>query len=198
MQPSCDTRLPITEDSLHLLVSTAGHAIHSMYRLKLMQAMFMLAYHAFLRVGEITESEHNLFLSDVTLTTTSIKLLFRSSKHASGVSQEAMVLAMTGEMYCSVYALSEYMSYRGKNPGPLILWRGKPLSRKDFVSSLKLLLSIAGIPNERFSLHSFRIGAATSCAAKGVPDAQIRQLGRWHSDAFKRDIRSPNPLQQLF
>ena len=59
MQPSCDTRLPITEDILHLLVSTAGHAIHSMYRLKLMQAMFMLEYHAFPRVGEITESEHN-------------------------------------------------------------------------------------------------------------------------------------------
>ena len=73
MQHSCDTRLPITED-IHLLVSTAGHAIHSMYRLKLMQAMFMLAYHAFLLVGEITESEHDLFLSDVTLTTTSIKL----------------------------------------------------------------------------------------------------------------------------
>ena len=116
MQPSCDSGLPITEDILHLLVSTAGHAIHSMCRLKLMQAMFMLAYHAFLLVGEITESEHDLFLSDVTLTTTSIKLLFRSSKHASGVSQEAMVSAMTGEMYCPVHALSEYMSYRGKNP----------------------------------------------------------------------------------
>ena len=123
MQPSCDTRLPITKDILHLLVSTAGQATHSMYRLKLMQAMFMLAYHAFLLVGEITESEHDLFLSDVTLTTTSIKLLFRSSKHASGVSQEAMVSAMTGEMYCPVHALSEYMSYRGKNPGPLSLWR---------------------------------------------------------------------------
>ena len=90
MQPSCITRLPISEDILHLLVTTAGHAIHSMYCLKLMQAMFMLAYHAFLRVGEITESEHNLFLSDVTLTTTTIKLSFRSSKHASGISQEAI------------------------------------------------------------------------------------------------------------
>ena len=108
-----------------------------------------------------------------------------------------MVSAVTGEMYCPVHALSEYMSYRGKNPGPLFLWRGKPLSRKDFVSSLKLLLSIAGIPNERFNSHSFRIVAATSCAAKGASDAQIRQLGRWHSDAFKRYIRSPNPLQQL-
>ena len=108
-----------------------------------------------------------------------------------------MVSAMTGEMYCPVYALSEYMSYRGKNPRPLFLWRWKPLSRKDFVSSLKLLLSIAGIPNERFNSHSFRIGAATSCAVKGVSDAQIRQLGHWHSDAFKRYIRSPNPLQQL-
>ena len=197
MQPSCDTRLPITKDILHLLVSTAGHAIHSMYRLKLMQAMFMLAYHAFLLVGEITESEHDLFLSYVTLTTTSIKLLFLSSKHASGVSQEAMVSAMTGEMYCPVHALSEYMPYRGKNPGPLFLRRGKPLSRKDFVSGLKLLLSVAGIPDERFNSHSFRIGASTSCAAKGASDAQIRQLCRWHSGAFKRYIRSPNPLQQL-
>ena len=73
-----------------------------MYRLKLMQAMFLLAYHAFLRVGEITESEHNLLLSDVTLTTISIKLLFRSCKHALGVSQEATVSAMTGELYCPV------------------------------------------------------------------------------------------------
>ena len=148
MQSSCDTRLPVTEDILHLLVSTAGHMIHSMYHLKLKQAMFMLAYNAFLQVGEITQSEHNLLLSDVPLTTSSIKLLFRLSKHALGASQEAMVSAMTGGMYCLVYALSEYMSYCGKNPGLLFLWRGKPLSRKDFVSSLKLLLSIADIPNE--------------------------------------------------
>ena len=68
---------------------------------------------------------------------------------------------------------------------------GKPLCLKDFIRSLKLLLSVACIPNERFNSNNFRIGAAT-CASK----AQIRQLGRWHSDAFKRHIRSPDPLQQ--
>ena len=86
-----------------------------------------------------------------------------------------------------IRALSEYMSF---------LWNGKSLSHWYFVSSLKLLLSVAGIPKERFKSHSFPIGAATSCVSKGASDAQIRQLGRWHSDAFKRHIRSPDPLQQ--
>ena len=40
--------------------------------------------------------------------------------------------------------------------------------------------------------HSFRIGAATWAAAKGFTDTQIRQLGRWKSNAFLNYIRTPS------
>ena len=42
---------------------------------------------------------------------------------------------------------------------------------------------------ESFSSHSFRIGAATSWAQQGVSDIQMRQLGRWKSNALNKYIR---------
>ena len=40
-----------------------------------------------------------------------------------------------------------------------------------------------------FRSHSFRIGAATWLASKGVLDEAIKHMGRWSSNAFKRYIR---------
>ncbi len=41
-----------------------------------------------------------------------------------------------------------------------------------------------------FSSHSFRIGAATSAAQKGLTKHQIQTLGRWSSEAFQSYIRT--------
>ena len=40
--------------------------------------------------------------------------------------------------------------------------------------------------------HSFRIGAATSAAARGVPLAVIQHMGRWKPNAFQHYIRLHN------
>ncbi|MGL5102545.1 MAG: hypothetical protein ACRC6N_08390, partial [Plesiomonas sp.] len=48
----------------------------------------------------------------------------------------------------------------------------------------------SGIPADNFSSHSFRIGAATTAAQKGLSQHQIQTLGRWSSEAFKSYIRS--------
>ena len=41
-----------------------------------------------------------------------------------------------------------------------------------------------------FSSHSFRIGAATSAAAVGLPDHLIQTLGRWTGQAYRRYTRT--------
>ncbi|CAB4006783.1 Retrovirus-related Pol poly from transposon 412 [Paramuricea clavata] len=44
------------------------------------------------------------------------------------------------------------------------------------------------------SCDSFRIGAATSTAAAGIPDHLIQSLGRWTSQAYLRYIRTASDM----
>ncbi len=45
--------------------------------------------------------------------------------------------------------------------------------------------------------HSFRIGAATTAAAKGIEDAIIQTLGRWQSTAYLRYMYVKIPRERL-
>ena len=91
---------------------------------------------------------------------------------------------------CPVKSVLAYVACRGFKPGPLSCHLdGSPLTRNQLVCSLKSTLTKAGVRCENFSGHSFRIGAATTAAAKGMTDSTIQTLGRWRSDSFKRYIR---------
>ncbi|MGL4932230.1 MAG: tyrosine-type recombinase/integrase [Aeromonas sp.] len=66
----------------------------------------------------------------------------------------------------------------------------RPVTRFGFQKHLKSVLLLSGTPADNFSGHSFRIGAATTAAQKGLSQQQIQALGRWSSEAFKSYIRS--------
>ena len=195
IKPAFDKRLPITKHILETLFMSTELAFKDMYIKNLYQSMFLLSFHAFLRVGEITTSPHILHLADVATTAEQITIRFRSAKHSAGNSQQVSVQAMQNSRFCPVKSVLTYLKGRGTLPGPLFLLNGRSVARQEFVKTLKNLLTMAGIPADRFNSHSFRIGAATTCAENGASDAQIRELGRWQSDAFKKYIRMPNVLQ---
>ena len=195
-KPTVDQRMPITKEILHTLTNTLSRSLKDQFNSHLFRAMFLLAFHAFLRVGEITASEHNLALQDVQFSKSGLSLHFRSAKHSVGQKQEVCVQHIPDSTYCPVQALQKYLVLRGNKPGPLFSRANIPITRSEFVQTLSSMLKIAGIPAGNFNSHSFRIGAATSCAANGIADAVIQRLGRWRSDAFKKYIRITNPLQQ--
>ena len=79
---------------------------------------------------------------------------------------------------------------QGQKPGPLFLFEdGRPLTRARFADEVRRALSFAGIDQSQYCTHSFRIGAATTAAAKGIEDSIIKTLGRWESAAYLQYVR---------
>ena len=87
-----DTRLPITLPILHRIIAVAGQFLASRHDICLFQAMCSSAFHAFLRVGEMTiprsgGTQTNLSLSQLTKLVASsgqavsIKITFLNYKH---------------------------------------------------------------------------------------------------------------------
>lgn len=102
---------------------------------------------------------------------------------------------MLGRTYsdlCPVAAVLGYFASRGDRPGPLFIYlTGKPLLKKTFVGEIRKILVALGVPQDQYAGHSFRIGAATTAVLAGVEDSTIQLLGRWHSAAFLRYVRTP-------
>ena len=93
---------------------------------------------------------------------------------------------------CPVAALLNYLAIRPAAEGPLFIHaNGTPLLKRQFVAGVRKALAAAGMDSSAYSGHSFRIGAATSAAAAGIPDHLIKTLGRWESSAYQLYIRTP-------
>lgn len=80
---------------------------------------------------------------------------------------------------CPVSRLINFLEVRGNKPGPLLAYPGgNAVTRNWFSLNFQACLGFLGLDINRFRGHSFRIGAATEAAARGLSDAQICHLGR--------------------
>lgn len=199
LAPSYDLRLPITIHILDRLVSSLEHVAQSPFHRILFAAMFSFAFNTFARVGEITlgsdkSLRHIVKIDDVQIVHLGevpykISVTFRSFKHSKG--QPHVIDYEKGDTKVSaVEAMISYLRIRAKVPGPLfILNNDQTVPRSMFERQLRKCLLFCGLDSSRYKSHSFRIGRASYCAAKGYSDAYICSLGRWNSTAFRKYIR---------
>lgn len=196
-----DTRLPITPVILQKIVNSLPQCTQSFYQRTLFKAMFLLAFHAFLRVGEITSTTNNtLNLSAISFAhqqngvPESMSLTMVDFKHHRGKPPVTFHLKANKEnpQLCAVSAMWEYKALRGNCDGPLFMFQDKsPVSRHYFNQQLKISLNYLDYDTKLYKGHSFRIGAATLAKSKGISDEQIQLLGRWKSNAYRKYIRIP-------
>ena len=198
LQPSEDSRLPLTKDSIIQLIQAVNKLPISRYQSSLLKCMYLLAFHAFARVGEITvcSKQNNVLLfKDVELVGQELQLKlivnFRHYKHnSSGRPFQITLKSQPAAPFCPILAYQSYATLRGSSAGPLFLDENRhAVTRQLFTKWLKASLSMCGLNSASYKGHSFRIGAATWAAEQGLSDAQIRHLGRWKSNAFRKYIR---------
>lgn len=194
-------RLPITPDLLRILrlawrPGAGGDGV-------MLWAAVCTGFFGFLRAAEFTtpslaayDKNVHLSFSDVALDSRSCPSLARITVKASKTDPfrkgVEVYLGRTDVELCPVIALVDYLGVRGPAPGPLFVFSdGCPLSRSTLVQRVREALSAAGVDAAPYSGHSFRIGAATTAAKKGVEDCLIQTLGRWKSDAYIRYVKLP-------
>ena len=163
---------------------------------KMLWAASCLCFFAFLRVSELTvptEKAYNpsvhLSVGDVAVDDACRPSLLRVTIKQSKIN---LFVGRTNSTLCLVAAVLDFLCVRGKKPGPLFIWAdGWPLTRSRFAEEIRDALSRAGVDQSRYCTYSFRIGAATTAAVKGIEDSLIKMLGRWESTAYLQYVRIP-------
>ena len=119
----------------------------------------------------------------------------KASKTDSFRQGHTVVIARSSASLCAVIAMQEYFLAACPLPGPLFLFQsGRLLTRSVVTNLLRDAARSAGLPYKSLKGHSFRIGAASTAAAAGLPYWLIKVLGRWSSDCYQLYIRTPEPL----
>ena len=114
-----------------------------------------------------------------------IKVRIKQSKTDPFLQGVDLYLGKTDKDICPVRAILPYLALCSNRPGPLFMGTdGKMLTRQTFSSELDHILSKLKLDRGSYNTHSFRIGAATSAMEAGIPETQIKILGRWQSDAY--------------
>ncbi|XP_033747006.1 uncharacterized protein LOC117332230 [Pecten maximus] len=200
LMPQYDARLPITKPILQKLVHSLQYVYPMQYNQLLYKAIFSLAFYGLARVGELVmtaqdKSDNVLQVSDVNIVyqnskPSSMQVCFRHFKHNSSQKAHTITLnTVVTSSICPVQAMLDYLPKRGAQSGCLFLDQNKkPIPRKHFDMVVRKCLKFCDLDSTYYKGHSFRIGGATLAVHQGMSDSQIRLLGRWKSDAFKKYI----------
>ena len=140
-------------------------------------ALFMVAFYGFFRAGELIL---NLHWSHITLSSTQVSITLLESKTDPFRRGSTIHLFPTGSSTCPIKAMTVYAMRVDTAHNKPVFQAGRfnSLTQKKLNAILRNLLQQANVNHVNYSSHSFRIGAATTVAAAGLPPWLIKALGR--------------------
>lgn len=192
-------RRPITPAILRQIRALWSASAHDFDTIMLWSAC-TLCFFGFFRIGEITAPSDSAFrvdshlgYSDLAVDDSANPTLLHVHLKVSKTDQFRrgmdVFVGSTGNDLCPV---SAYLAVRGPSLGAVFRWHdGGVLTPTRFTARIREALETLGLNSTLYAGHSFRIGAATTAAERGIDDAFIKILGRWESSAYQVYIRTP-------
>lgn len=156
--------------------------------------MNLLAFYAFLRVGEITKTSgsnhHYLLRKHLKFVCNPqredyLELTIPHYKHSINVATLNIKKNTAQPALCPLKACQAYLLIRShfSIEEPLFSFMdGTPISRQFFTENLQQSLAFCGLDTHQYHSHSFRIGAATTAASSGSSEVSSIWAGGslWH------------------
>lgn len=214
-------KLPITLEILQKMSKVVGESFDDV----MFWAAATLAHFGMLRVAEFTVSLRRnssvLKQDDISFyhdaNGSYMLVVIKTSKADTFNKGVQLCVGCTLLPICAHCAVHRYIIERktrgfGAQEPLFVFSNGTGLTRSLFVRHTRLWLSLVGVNDKLYSSHSYRVGGATTAAAAGLADWEIKLMGRWSSDAylsyiktpmsvragFARRMCSPSPLSQIF
>ncbi|XP_061195714.1 integrase/recombinase xerD homolog [Saccostrea echinata] len=199
--PTQDARLPITKNIMHKILAALVFTVPQALNQVLLQALFLLCFNAFLRLGEVisktlADKDKVLQIQDIIFSgekcsPSAVQIVLRH--HKSQQKNEPIIISIQANpssQFCPVHNLYKYKSLFPHVSGPFFQFvNGTPVTYSYVSSELSKAIAFAGLDPKRYKGHSFRIGAATHAAQLGYSETFIQHLGRWNSNVLHRYIR---------
>lgn len=198
------TRQPITLFILENIFAILSPLTSCELDTVMLWAAFTLAFFGFLRCSEFTCNglfDHNVHLARDNIifypnihNPHHMQVCIKKSKTDPFRQTAWITIAKSHTNICAVTAVRNFILQTPirSSQNPLFQFQdGSFLSRRVLASNLHSILELCGLQSKDYNTHSFRIGAATTAAAAGLPSWLIKVLGRWRSDAYEKYIHLP-------
>ena len=151
------------------------------------------------RLGELTATKHNKgkvpLFKHVKLDNSTIFLPFsKADKYNRGTIKKVPINSDISARNAMQECVDECHRDKRSNKPFLCDDTGAPLTAEHIMIELKFALQQAGIDSANFTTKCFRRGGASDLKKKGASAKQIRELGNWKTNQFKRylDSRTDN------
>ena len=201
-------KLPITLEimqKIHALISSSPQD-------KCMWAAMTVAFFGCFRASELTVParspyNHTLHISNADvhprIADKSVTIQVKHSKTDKLNKGFSVIVGCSGFIVCGHCALLDFLAWKQLHSStlptdPFFILDGKALCKDVFVNNTRIYLALLGFCSKDFSGHSFRAGSATTAAAAGLADWEIKLLGRWTSEAYQSYIRAPGRILTSF
>ncbi|XP_073435627.1 uncharacterized protein [Dendrobates tinctorius] len=190
-----DKRCPVSYEVLLILSEHVREVCASPGEVVLLKLAFSLAFFGAFRLGELVSpcrfKKGGLLRQDVDVFGDRLEIILRSSKmDRDGRGCKVVLFEVSGSPLCPVSCMRNFGTRWGSMTDPLLVHEdGSFLSRFQFVTIFRWCLERGGISAREYSGHSFRIGAATEAASRGLGEDMVRRIGRWESVRFRSYVR---------
>ena len=201
-------RFPITNGLLEAILSKIEERFVAQFYLELLyKALFTLGHYGMMRIGELTiGSAHTLRAKDLFVARhkSKFRAILRSSKtHGKGSRPQKIKVqgnvhldqerGAAKRKYCPFTCINQFLQIRGdyeNEKEPLFIFKdGSAVKPIHVRRLLKSILTELNLDKELYDTHSLRIGRATDLMKYGYNIEQIKQLGRWKSNAVYKYLK---------